>query len=239
MVACCSLSLAVRCRPLFAVAAVRCRLLFAVACCSLSLAVRCRSLFAVARCSLSLAVLCCSLFVVACCSLSLAVRCRSLLAVARCSLLLSVHCRLLSAVAGCSLSLPLHCRLLFACAGCSLSLPLRCRSQFFSKEQGQRSFFPHLICRNMHVDNGHQARQPRHQRFPETPGCSTLVRPCGRLYNTSRSPSAGCPTSALGMSRSRAGSDIVQNALMAALAGASPDNADPPAYVSVLSYLCR
>ena len=36
-----------------------------------------------------------------------------------------------------------------------------------------------------------------------------------------------------------AGSDIVQNALMAALAGASPDNADPPAYVSVLSYLCR
>ena len=199
-VACCSLSLAVRCRSPFSVAL-----------CSLSLAVRCRWLFAVARCWLSLAVRCCSLFIVACCPLSLAVPCRFLFTVACCSLALAVRCRFLFAVA----------------------------RSFFPRSKGNAVFFPHLICRNMHVDNGHQARQPRHQRFPETPGCSTLVRPCGRLYNTSRSPSAGCPTSALGMSRSRAGSDIVQNALMAALAGASPDNADPPAYVSVLSYLCR
>ena len=88
-VACCSLSLAVRCRSLFAVArrslllSVRCRLLFAVAGCSLSLDVRCCSLFIVACCPLSPAVPCRFLFAVACCSLALAVRCRFLFAVAR------------------------------------------------------------------------------------------------------------------------------------------------------------
>ena len=177
--------------------AVRCRLPFAVARCSLSLAVRCRSLFAVARRSLLLSVRCRLLFAVAGCSLSLAVGCHSLFAVALCSLSLAVRCRWLFPVASSSLSLAVRLRWLFAVASSSLSLAV-----FFPRSKDIAVFFfPHLICRNMHVDNGHQARQPRHQRFPETPGCSTLVRPCGRLYNTSRSPSAGCPTSALGMSR--------------------------------------